>query len=247
MFRTEMPRVYELLDLIDDPLNPSAYFQDFDDSVRDEPSKKQVWLSREREFQRLDNESWQFLKKEALQYLKVRDTKRGWQQLITILNQVRAHNYLIDKGCIGVRFIPVSKIEGEETPDIEGTLNGTKVVCEVKTVNISDAEADRRKTRGVGNTERSLDQGFFRKLMCDLLKAESQMKSHGGEDATRIVFVILNFDDFLGEYKAEYYEQIDRYLATQPISSLEIVFYNQKTAFHCHVVMQNSVVVNEGG
>ncbi len=83
--------------------------------------------------------------------------------------------------------------------------------------------------------------------MSDLFKAESQMKSYGGEDARRIAFVIFNFDDFFGEYKAEYYEQIDQYLATQPILSLEIVFYNQKTAFLCQVIMQNAVVINEDG
>ena len=247
MFRTEMPRVYELRDLIAEPSNPSAYFQDFDDSVRDEPSKKLVWLAREREFQRLDDESWQFLKNEALPYLVARDAKRGWQQLIAILNQARAHNYLIDRGCVGVRFIPRSKTEGEETPDIEGTIDGTKVLCEVKTVSISDVEADRRKTGGVGFILRSLDQGFFRKLTSDLCKAESQMKSYAGEDTIRIAFVILNFDDFLGEYKTEYHEQIDQYLATRPIPSLEVVFYNQKTAFHCQVVMQNAVVINENG
>jgi len=233
--------------LIADPSNPSAYFRDFDESVRDDPAKKLIWLAREREFNRLDDESWQFLKSEALPYLMARDAKRGWQQLITILNQARAYNYLIDKGCVEVRFVPRSVIKGEETPDIEATMNGTKVLCEVKTVTISDVEAVRRKTGGVGYTVRSLDHGFFRKLAGDLSKAESQMKSYGGEDTARIAFVILNFDDFLGEYKAEYYEQIDQYLAAQPISSLEIAFFNQKTAFQCRVIMQNAVVINETG
>ena len=58
MFRLEMPRVYELQDLIDDRLNPLAYFQAFDASIRCDPIhgllKKQFWLAREREFQRLD-------------------------------------------------------------------------------------------------------------------------------------------------------------------------------------------------
>lgn len=247
MLRMEMPRVYELRDLIADRSNPSAYFQTFDDSLRHAPSKKLVWLAREREFQRLDDESWQFLKNEALPYLMARDAQRGWQQLISILNQARAHNYLLDRGCIEVHFIPRSKTEGEETPDIEGTLDGTKVLCEVKTVSISDAEAVRRKTGGVGFSARSLDLGFFRKLTSDLCKAESQMKSYGGEATVRIAFVILNFDDFLGEYKAEYFEQIDQYLATLSIRSPEVVLYNQKTAFHCQVVMQNLVVINENG
>lgn len=248
MFRQEMPRVYELRDLIADPSKPCAYFQNFDDSIRDEPSKKQVWLAREREFQRLDPDSWQFLKSEARTYLMTRDARRGWQQLISILNHARAYNYLSDEGCLGIRFIPRSEINGEETPDLEGVLNGMKVLCEVKTVNISDAEANRRQTKGVGFITNLLDEGFFNKLRSDLLKAKSQMEVYGGKgDVRRIAFVVLNFDDFLGEYKGDYFGQIDGYLAANPLPSVDIVFYNQRTAFHCHVVMENAVVVNEAG
>ena len=247
MFRQEMPRVYELRDLITDPSKPCAYFQDFDDSIRDEPSKKRIWLAREREFQRLDPESWQFLKNEALPYLMTRDPRRKWQQLIAILNQARAHNYLINEGCIEVRFIPRSKIQGEETPDLEGMLNGVKVVREVKTVNISDAETIRRQIGGVGSVVTSLDLGFFTKLMSSLFKAKSQMKSYGGGDARQIAFNVLNFDDSLGEYKADYFEQTDRYLLAHSIPCIDIVFYNQRTPFQCHVAIQNAVVLNESG
>jgi hypothetical protein len=248
-----MPRVYELRDLITDPSNPCTYFQNFDDSIRDErstgfSSKKQVWLARERELQRLDPESWQFLKSEARCYLMVRHPERGWEQLISILNQARGYIYLRDEGCLDVRFIPKSNIKGQETPELEGVLNGITVLCEVKTVHISDAEATRRHTGGVGDITNSLGKGFFDKLRGHLCKAKSQMESYESkEDVRRIVFIVLNFDDFFAEYKAEYFGQIDRYLTTRPISGIDIVFYNQKTVFHCHVAMQNAVVVNEPG
>jgi hypothetical protein len=242
-----MSRVYELIDLIADPLNPCAYFQNFDDSICDEPEKKRVWLAREQEFQRLDTKSWQSLKNEAVQYLMTRDAKRGWQQLIDILNQARAHNYLIDEGCTDIRFIPRSKTDGEKTPDLEGMLSGTKVICEVKTINISDVEAICRKNRDAGITANSLDKGFFSKLMSDLSKAESQMKSYyGGQNARRIAFIVPNFDDFLGEYKSDYFEQIDQHLAINR-PSVNIVFYNQRTCFHYYILMKNAVVVNESG
>lgn len=247
MFRQEMPRIYELRDLITDPSKLCAYFQGFDKSIHDEPSKKRVWLARERELQRLDLESWQFLKEEALPYLMTRDERRGWEQLIAILNQARAHNYLLDEGCLDICFILRSKTDGKETPDLEGVMNEMKVVCEVKTINISDVEAIRRQTGGVGTIAISLDQGFFRKLESDLLKAKSQMESYFSGYARRITFVVLNFDDFFGEYKADYFEQIDRFLATHRFPCLDIVFYNQITAFYCHITMQNAVVVNEGG
>lgn len=246
MFRLEMPRVYELQDLINNRSAPDAYFQDFENSVRDFPLKKQVWLAREREFQRLDDESWDFLKKEALPYLTARDKRRGWQQLISILNQARAHNYLIDEGCIGVRFIPTVKKKGQKTPDLEGVLHGTTILCEVKTVGISEEKAIRRQTGGGGYTSDSLDIRFLNKLMAHLLAAKNQMESFGSAmPVRRIAFVVLNFDDPSAEYKVCYFEQTDRHLAANPVPGIDIVFFNERTAFDSRVVMNHAAVVNE--
>jgi hypothetical protein len=126
MSRREMPRVYELKDLIADPSDPRSYFRKFVDSIRESPSAKRVWLAREREFQRLDPESWKFLKNEACPYLTARDTRRGWEQLIAILNQARAHNYLIDEGCEEVNFIPRSTIGGKKNARHRGHLKSDK-------------------------------------------------------------------------------------------------------------------------
>ena len=181
MFRQEMPRVYELQDLISDRSASGAYFQNFDHSIRDEPEKRKTWLARERVFQRLDPESWQFLKSEANPYLEKRNTRgRGHQQLISILNQAWAYNYLLDEGCLRATFIPPMKKEGQETPDLEGELKERRVLCEVKTISISDDEANRRQTGGVGSTVDSLETGFFNKLTSDLLKARSQIESYDG-------------------------------------------------------------------
>ena len=250
MFRSELPRVYELRDLIDNPSAPGAYFQDFDNSLRDDDiSKKQTWLARERELQRLDSNSWQLLKCESLPYLIARDAKgRGWEQLISILNQARAHNYLVDQGCSQVCFIPSTQIKGQETPDLKGELNGRKVLCEVKTVNISDVEAAQRRTGSGGSTTDLLDEGFFKKLGSDLRKAKSQMEAYDDSDSVkRIAFMVVNFDDFLGEYKAKYFAQIDRHLATELVPGIDVIFYNQRTAFHQHVSMVHANVVNEPG
>ena len=249
MFRQEMPRVYELRDLIDDLSESGAYFQDFDSSISDDPSKQKTWLARERVFQRLDPESWQFLKSEAKPYLTKRSASgRGHQQLIAILNQAWAHNYLIDEGCLQVRFIPRARKGGRETPDLEGELQGRKVLCEVKTVSISDDEVARQQTGGAGSTAVSLEVGFFNKLNSDLLKAKKQIKSYDNSAGARhIVFMVVDFDDFLGEYKANYFQQIDRHLATNPIHGIDIVFYNQRTAFHFPVAMCRATVVNEPG
>lgn len=242
-----MPRVYELQDLIDDRSAPDAYFQEFDASLRDESEKRKTWLARERTFQRLDEEAWKFLKNEAQPYLTKPDSKgRGYQQLISMLNQAWAYEYLLDVGCRGVAFIPSGIVNGQETPDLEGELGERRVLCEVKTLGISDDEAARRKAKGAGSTVAKLEFGFLNKLTCALLKAASQMKSYDAStDIRRIAFVAIDFDDFLGEYKENYYAHIDCHLAANSVPGIEILFYNSRTAFHRPISMKYAKVINE--
>jgi hypothetical protein len=241
-----MPRVYELMSLIEDRCNPRAYFQSFGETVRTEPSKRQAWLAWEREFSRLDQCSWDYLKAEALPYLTSRDGLRGWSQLIAILNQVRAYNFLVDEGCLNVRFIPRATTKGMETPDLEAEAERTKILCEVKSVQISDAEAARRACGGVGSSTAQLEAGFFTKLTSDLSRAKQQMYSFNGSPGMRrIAFVILDFDDWLGEYKQSFFQQIDEFLASKPVPDIDVVFYNKRTAFHVEVALRHAMVVNE--
>ena len=247
MFRSDMPRVYELQDLIADRSAPEAYFQSFDISVRDEPEKMKSWRARERAFQRLDPAAWVFLKGEAQRYLtKPNSSGRGYQQLISMLNQAWAYNYLVDIGCQRLAFIPSGTSNGQETPDLKGEVDGRRVLCEVKTIGVSDEEAARRKSHGAGSTVSTLAPGFFNKLTCTLLKAGSQMKSYDSAvGIKRIAFVAIDFDDFLGEYKEDYYAQIDGHLAANPVSDMEVVFFNSRTAFHRPIIMRYAQVIHE--
>lgn len=238
MCRRELPRVFELMDLVEDRTSPNAYLQNFERDFC-----VQVWLAREAELEKLDKEAWDFLKNEARPYLTERDPKRGWEQLISTLNQARAYGYLQTIGCSTPHFIHRGK---NKTPDLEGDLNGCKVLCEVKTINISDEEATGRHENRLRETNNRLEEGFFNKLKSDLEEAKKQMNAYEGrEDARRIAFVIINFDDLLAQYREEYYRQIDEYLAENSLPGVEVVFYNQKTALHSHVTMTHATVINE--
>jgi len=240
MFRQEMPRVYELKDLSDDS---SARFHDFDSKLGEGTVRRKTWLAREHEFQRLDEAAWQFLKQEAQPYLTVNDTKgRGWQQFMDILNQVRAYNHLVDLGCSGVQFIPTKT--GQQTPDLEGELYGRKVLCEVKTINISDKEVLERGKNEVRGSTNKLEDLFLKKLISTLEKARGQMKAYNDQKHVRhIAFVVPNFDDRMGEYNGDYYLQIDQYLVDNPYSDIEIVFYNE-SIFECQVSMTSATLIN---
>ncbi|MFQ5451603.1 MAG: hypothetical protein ACE5E9_13330 [Nitrospinaceae bacterium] len=248
MFRNELPRVYELIDHIEDPNAPTAFFQAFNNSICDDPSggsKLLTWRRREEEFQGLDSKSWESLKNEARPYLTTGNPNgRGWEQLIAILNQARAFNFLSNAGCTDIQFIP--RTEGKKTPDLKGKLHCNLVLCEVKTLFQSDDEVRRRGEGRSGETRNSLDPRFFNKLEGVINTAKDQMEAfENGKKARRIVYVIPNFDDRFGEYKVNYYEEIDQYLGNHPVSGVEIVFHNEQTCFPAQIPMTNATVVNE--
>jgi hypothetical protein len=202
----------------------------------------------EKELQGLDSNAWEFLKGEASAYLVHRDQSgRGWQQLFDILNQARAYNYLRTLSCSTVRFIPRAKIQGLRTPDLEAALGSKRILCEVKTINVSQEEVRARNEPTVRSTAIRLEDGFFRKLRSDIRVAKEQMHAYDAMGtAQRYVYINLCFDDFLAEYKDEYFRQIDQYLSDNPFPAVELVFHNDYTAFYKPLAMTNATVVNGG-
>jgi len=251
MLRNELPRVYELRDLIEEPNARTAYFQNFDNSTPDKSLKKRFWLSREEEFQRLDSDSWEFLKNKARYYLeKGQPNGRGWEQLIATLNEARGFIYLSDIGCSDIQFIPELNQPGVNRPDVQGILNNRIVLCEVKTLFASEDEVRRRREREAGTIENQLSTGFLKKLKSAIDKAQGQIKAYkeeiyeSAENVRSIVCVIPNFDDIIGEHKVTYYEQIDQHLGIYPTPGIEIVFYNENLHCHQQIAMTNATVIN---
>ncbi len=175
-----------------------------------------------------------------------RHPRRAWEQLISTLNLARAFSYLLDIGCSNVRFIPRSDNQGTKTPDVEGMFGSTKILCEVKTINCSDYEVRRQQTGGVGTTHAVVPDALLGKIHSTLMSADKQLRAFDSSNSARhIAFAIVNFDDSLAEYKVNYYQQIDVYLGEHKIADLEVVFFNQRTAFPSSIVMNHAGVVNE--
>lgn len=246
MLRNILPRVYELKDFNHD--SPPAYFLEFEDSILNDPDgwlKLRIWFKRELEFQRLDKNSWEFLKEEADVPLEKPDHEgRGWQELITILNQARGYIYLVGIGCSDVKFIPR---QNEKTPDVQGKFrDGSIALCEVKTLNRSKEEVKRSIEGTAVDLKNYLEPGFFTKLQSDINEAKVQLKSYNSDpNVRRIVYIVPNFDDLFAEHKAEYYKQIDQYMGNHPEPGFEIVFHNEQGIFFNWIVMKNADVVNE--
>ncbi len=227
MYRRELPRVFELHDLVMPSSSPDSYFRNFEQSLSEIRQKLRQFRDIEADLQGPDAEAWAFLKSEVAPLLKARHLTRGWQFLFDKLNQAKAYNYLKSAGYPNVRFIPPSAVPGQQTPDLEAD----GVLCEVKTINVSDAEANRRQSGGVGSVADQLDEGFFRKLSSDLKKAKAQMVSYDN-GSKHVVYIIANFDDSLHEYADRYQRQIDRYVAVDPVPELQLVVFDVKPPFY---------------
>lgn len=250
MFRKEFPRMYELRDQIENHDTLNRFWKNLDICLQDE-GRRIVCRPFENALEELDSAAWDFLKKEAFVWLTRWDKNqlRGQEQLFNILNQAKAYSYLKEIGCADIHFIPRSNINGVKTPDLSGVKDQAKVICEVKTINISEAEALLRSdSLRTDDPCPKLEQGFFDKLVKDIDIAKEQIGSYSrGTEARRIVYVIINFDDFWGECKEDYFQQIDQYLGDNKLHGIEIVFHNQRTAFHKSITMKNATVINEPG
>jgi hypothetical protein len=243
MFRSQLPRLYELKDLINDPASPDAYFQNFDAHLMDSAHIMSIYVRWEGALQSLDTDAWECLKNEASPRLMASNKRgRGWQGLFDILNQAHAYNYLKRIGCTGVVFVPRTKTK---TPDLEGWIDGGKILCEVKTLNISDDEIQGRRGGIVRNFAIRLEAGFFGKLRDAIAAAQHQMCVFDTLGSARhMVYVSPCFDDFLGECKEEYFRQIDDHLVEHPFDGIEIVMHNAHTPFHMPIFMKAARVDN---
>ena len=227
----ELQRISQLRDYSINLNSLKAYFRADDDKLTN-PNKREFFVALERELQELDAEAWEFLRGEALPRLKAQHPTRKWQQLFDTLNEAKGYNYLVSIGCTDIKFIPRAITDKVQTPDLRGFLGTTPVLCEVKTINVSDDEANRLATGGVGTTLRYLEKLFLDKLSSTIRSAAAQLLSFDKDlTSRRIVYVVFNFDDRIHEHADEYQKQIEAFLAGASLPDVEIVL-EIKPAFH---------------
>ena len=214
-------RLYEFKKICDELPNPSdCYFHDLDELLKNE---KSCYTTLDNELNRLDEISWEFLKKECSHDLCQNNNKRGWTQLFNKLNEAKGYGYLVDKGCHIVEFIPTSKINGVETPDLKGSNEEANFLCEVKTINLSDFEIQRRANGSVKEVCYELNDGLRFQLSKVIDKAKSQLKSYQVVNVKgRIVFVVVYNDDWQLEAKTMIYPKIESYVNNLVEDGIEI-------------------------
>jgi len=239
-------RLYELKAAVPEPSHPDAYFQHFDDRIKESAHVRSQYLNVERALEALDEDSWRDMLERAAPLTIQRHPTRGWQSLFDTLNEAKAFAYLQSLGCSEIGFIRRGK---EKTPDVRAILNGRRVLCEVKTINISADEADCRQRIHQGEViGRSVPTTVTPKMLgkvtdtvtraIEQLDREDPMRA-----ARRIVFIVLHFDDWVGDYQTEYIAQIDAHLAANPVQVAELAFCPASDLFERHFEMRAATVV----
>jgi hypothetical protein len=221
-YRDQFPRLGKLIDGRPAGLSDESAFPAIDETIDRWPPKRGFLQGIETELQGLDDEAYTALRAK-LTPLPKKAGARGLEPLYDLLGEARAYNHLQRQGCTGLRFVPTAK--GRKTPDLEATdPNGSLVLCDAKTINISDAETHRRRSGGVGTSTDQLDDGFFRKLKSDLERATDQMIAFSSDAATRrIAYIIIHYDDSLNEYADRYERQLRQFLAESPTEGIEVM------------------------
>lgn len=245
MFRTELPLLYELRDSIRNPDSSDSYFQNFDENLANSSHVMDLYLRWEKTLQGLDPNAWLHLKGECVPRLIARHVSRGWEQLFDILGEARAYNLLRCSGATSLRFIPRTD---RKTPDLECQISSGRLLCEVKTINISDKEATFRvNPRGVRSFSWTVAPAFLKKLHSTIERARDQLVAFDPEGfATHMIYLNIGFDDFFAEGKEAYFAQIDVDLARCPPANLRLVIANDYTAFYKPLQMRNAEVDNLG-
>ncbi len=115
---------------------------------------------------------------------------RGWTQLVECVNEIRGYKYAIFLGFSSAKLIQEQQIE---LPDIEATNSTSKCLLEVKTIQKSDLEIQRR---GLVQTEEpGLPTRLKRVLRKRYKKAVTQIGNHPwASDARKICYMFINPD-----------------------------------------------------
>jgi hypothetical protein len=237
-----LPRVWELYNTVRQLGHQgTSYFSNFDTSLNSVLRRK-CWEDIESDLNALDEVAWNKLKTEVVPRFEKRDPNRGWQAAFDILNEAKAYKFLKELGCTELQFIPRSTESGQKTPDLQGKRNGKTVFCEVKTINASDSEINARNNGTGSYTRQYLPEGFFSKLEKTVGHANKQITDDAS--VSRIVYVILNFDDSLHEYASDYIDQIRTQVPSLCPSGIEVVFDVKPAYYSATSISQRSTVLH---
>lgn len=201
---SHLQRFRELIRQVQVAHPQDGFFADLDLTFRVSPQACATYRAYDRAFHCLDPESWQELSAKAVRHF--RDHRKGQlkQGFFNQLNEAFAYQYLVRRGYAGVRVLPET---AQPQPDLVFRNRRRHGYCEVKTIGISEQEISRRSTPQVvnGSIYYDLTPEFLKKVNSTMTRALAQIRS---QNASGLVYLIVNFDDFTLSYYERYRKQL---------------------------------------
>ncbi|MCC6914749.1 MAG: hypothetical protein IT566_13690 [Rhodospirillaceae bacterium] len=208
-------RVKELIAAAEDARRPHSYARGFEGLLAASAVAPKILADYERTLSLLEGDAWRALKESAVKRL-IRNKKKSWEPLFDLLNEAKAHAYLGALGCTDIRMVPPSY--DYKTPDLKAELNGGVVLCEVKTLNMSD---DERTVRDGGPAYLS-EKFLTGKLTWTLRAAKAQLDAFPSAAARKIVYLVFNPDESLHGHADDYAPQLKAFLTAFPLEGVEV-------------------------
>ena len=202
-------------------------FYNFWKTFNEIPERVQAFSLIEEELSMLDAISWCFLKDEAMKLCVKSDERRGWNQLFEKLNEAKGYCFLKLIGCSDIEFIPRATKSNIETPDLVGRRSTSQVLCEVKTINISDDFVSARIDGSLMITQNKLTEGMTSKLKSTIYKAASQLNSYSESlDTEKYIYLVIAYDDDI-DYRNELNTQTRDLFNTMNLVGINLTIHPQ--------------------
>lgn len=190
------PLVTELAESVDRTL-PGHYFANFEADLASSGARQ--WYERlEADLGALTEEARLSLVRKCRPYMCTTRGPRGWDQLISTLEERKGYMFLQMLGCDNIRFLP----EGNDpTPDIAADSVEGPVALEVRTLQRSDEALRHIYIAGSGKGQprfRAVPTRYASalgdKFKRTLDEAALQLAGFGGPASRRIAYLILEAD-----------------------------------------------------
>ena len=223
-----MQRVLELVTEVTTRYPKDTFFANFRRSLATNRAKRSYYLTYERAFLCLDPLSWEALKVKSLAHFRHHRDGQHKQGFFSQLSDAFAYRYLVRRGFSDVHIL---REDGKTRPDIAYQSKGKQQFCEVKTINISTSEIERRGSSKYQDRScyQQLGTGFLGKLASDFRVAQQQIEAQG---TTGIIYILVHFDDFtLGHY-SRYRNQLSGFVRQ---CGYDEVYLKVGTQGHRHV------------
>ena len=211
-----MARVHDLIAAIRTAHPTDPFFHNFEASLRTDPLKRSYYAAYERAFSCLDDTSWTNLRSKAVAHSHEQRPKRVKAPLFDQLNDAFAYRWLVNRGFSQVTILPEDHRATQKSPDISFCGCGRELACDVKTLNVSNNELDRRcapdynipdgtpanpKYYDWSTTFQKLHPTFFKKIDEAVAKGTEQIRTRCKNG---LVFILVHSDDYASTFYPEH-------------------------------------------